>query len=153
MGTNLLNRGEFAGALALLGRILGDLLKAARMVEGSTVHWLSPSRHLERDISPESYDRFRACTAALAEPELRAAYLAGWRWAKELMGVLSRRHQIDLPDRLLSEVDRRGSSLGHQLTAPPGRSVGDSRSLHGLPGRPPDLQFPEAFGMDQRGHL
>ncbi len=113
MGANLLNRGESAGALALLGRLHVDVLKAARMIEGSTVHWLSPSRHLEDDISPESYERFRSCTAALGEPGLRAAYMATWRWARELMDVLVARHELALPHGLLSQIDERVSSPIH----------------------------------------
>jgi len=114
MGANLLNRGESAGALALLGRVHVDVLKAARMIEGSTVHWLSPSRHLEDDISLESYERFRTCTGALAEPGLRAAYVATWRWARELMDVLAARHQLALPYGLLSQIDERVSSPIHR---------------------------------------
>lgn len=120
MGANLLNRGEIAGALALLGRVHVDVLKAARMVEGSTVHWLSPSRHLEDDISPESYERFRTCTAALAEPDLRAAYVATWRWARELMEVLAGGHELALPQGLLSQIDERVFSP----RPPPGSRVG-----------------------------
>ena len=96
-----------ARALALLGRVHVDLLKATRMIEGSTVRWLSPSRHLEQDISAESYERFRTCTAALTEPALRAAYEASWRWARELMEILAGRHDLALPQGLLSQLDER----------------------------------------------
>ena len=129
MGANLLNRGESAGALALLGRVHVDVLKAARMIEGSTVHWLSPSRHLEDDISPESYERFRTCTAALAEPDLRAAYVDGWRWARELMDVLAARHGLALPHGLLSQIDQRVSpnhrrvSVSDDACEPQGRAT------------------------------
>lgn len=107
MGANLLNRGELAAALTMLGRIHGDVLKAARIVEGTTVHWLTPSRHLEADIAPPTYERFRACTASLVEPDLRTAYTATWRWARELIDVLATRHDLGLPEPTLSEVDRR----------------------------------------------
>ncbi len=59
MGANLMNRGESAGALTLLGRIHVDVLKAVRMIEGTTVHWLSPSR-ISRRTSQLS------CTSASA---------------------------------------------------------------------------------------
>lgn len=107
MGANLLNRGELAAALTMLGRIHADVLKAARIVEGTTVHWLTPSRHLEEDIAPPAYERFRACTAALADSDLRTAYTTTWRWARELIEVLAMRHDLALPDPTLSEIDRR----------------------------------------------
>ena len=107
MGANLLNRGELAGALNLLGRVHNDLLKAVRMVEGSTIHWLTPSRHLEQDISAQSYERFRTCTSALCGPELRAAYEATWEWAGELMHVLAAQHHLSLPEDLLTQIDDR----------------------------------------------
>lgn len=114
MGANLLNRGEHAGALALLGRVHVDVLKAVRLIEGSTIHWLSPSRHLENDISPESYERFRTCTAMLTEPSLRVAYVDTWRWARELMDVLVARHDLALPRGLLSQIDQRVSSPNYR---------------------------------------
>lgn len=106
-GANLLNRGELAAALAMLGRVHGDLLKAVRVVEGTTVHWLTPSRHLEEDISPPAYERFRACTASLVNSDLRTAYTATWSWARELIDELAARHDLALPKPTLSEVDRR----------------------------------------------
>jgi lincosamide nucleotidyltransferase len=50
MGTNLLGRGEYARAEAFLTLVHGHLLRAARLVEGATANWLSPSHRLEEDL-------------------------------------------------------------------------------------------------------
>lgn len=118
MGANLLNRGELAAALTLLGRVHTDVLKAARIVEGTTVHWLTPSRHLEADISALSYERFRTCTAALSGPEVRAAFAATWKWARELIGVLAARHDLALPEALLTQIDERVTGERGHSTGP-----------------------------------
>jgi lincosamide nucleotidyltransferase len=110
MGANLLHRGELAGALHLLGRVHKDLLKAVRILEETTIHWLTPSRHLEQDISAGSYERFRSCTSQLSGPDLRAAYEATWEWARELMHLLAAQHHLTLPENLLAQIDNRVAS-------------------------------------------
>src|SRR5918997_7057373 len=70
MGANLLQRGEYARAEAFLTLVHGHLLRAVRLVEGSTANWLSPSRRLEEDVSASSYERYRACTAPLNAEQL-----------------------------------------------------------------------------------
>ncbi len=68
--------------------------------------------HLEEDISAELYERFRTCTAALSEPGLRAAYVASWSWARELLEVLTACHDLALPQGVLSQIDQRVSLRG-----------------------------------------
>lgn len=112
MGVNLLKRGEYARAEAFLTLVHGHLLQAARLVEGTTANWLSPSRRLEEDLSPAAYERFRACTAALDVGQLASAYRSTWGWARELASELSGRHALPLPSSLLDEMDRHVSGLG-----------------------------------------
>jgi lincosamide nucleotidyltransferase B/F len=78
-----------------------------RLVEGRTANWLSPSRRLEEDISAASYERFRACTAALDAEQLVRAYTSTWEWSRELMSELATRHAFALPEALLNKLDRR----------------------------------------------
>ncbi len=106
MGTNLLMRGEYARAHAFLSLVHVHLLRAARLVEGSTANWLSPSRRLEADASGSSYARFRYCTAALEMDEIARAYRCTWGWSRELMDDLSERHTFPLPRALLGKLDR-----------------------------------------------
>ncbi len=106
MGTNLLKRGEYARAEAFLTLLHGHLLRAMRLVEGKSANWLSPTRRLEEDVSAASYERFRACTAALDAERLVWAYTATWEWSQELMGDLAARHDFALPEALLNKVNR-----------------------------------------------
>ena len=107
MGANLLERGEHARAKAFLTLVHGHLLQAMRLVEGKSGNWLSPTRRLEEDASAASYERYRACTAALEAEQLARAYASTWEWGRELMGKLAARHALMLPEALLDKLDRR----------------------------------------------
>jgi lincosamide nucleotidyltransferase len=105
MGSNLLKRGEYARAQAFLTLVHGHLLQAVRLVERNTANWLSPSRKLEEDVSTASYERFKACTAALDAEQLTRAYKSTWEWSRELMTELAARHGFSLPTALLAKLD------------------------------------------------
>ena len=107
MGNNLVKRGAYARAEALLTLVHGHLLQALRRVEGRSTNWLSPTRMLEEDASAASYERFRACTAALDAEQLVRAYTSTWEWSRELMSELATRHAFALPEALLNKLDRR----------------------------------------------
>ena len=102
-----MGRGEYARAEAFLTLVHGHLLQAMRLVEGKSANWLSPTRRLEQDASAASYERYRACTAALDAVQLFRAYTSTWEWGRELMGKLARRHTFALPEALLEKLDRR----------------------------------------------
>src|SRR3712207_2879233 len=84
-GSNLFARGELARSLDLLGIVRDRLLQMVRVLEGSTLHWFSSAKFLEREISEPSYSRYVDCTARLDRRELRRAYLSAWQWGRELM--------------------------------------------------------------------
>ena len=107
MGANLLERGEYARAEALLTLVHGHLLQAMRLVEGNSANWLSPTRRLEEDASATSYERYKECTAALEAEQLAQAYASTWEWGRELMGKLAARHALTFPEVLLDKLDRR----------------------------------------------
>ena len=111
MGSNLLKRGEYARAEAFLTLMHGHLLQAMRLVEDKSVNWLSPTRRLEEDVSGTSYERYKACTAALEAEQLARAYASTWEWGRELMGELAARHALMLPEALLDKLDRRLGQL------------------------------------------
>ena len=106
-GTNVLARGEHARALEILGSVHRYLLWLARLAEGRTEHWPTPSKSLERDISPAAYTRFKTCTASLDEGELWQAYVNAWGWGKEMMLALAEKHGIALPTDVISGVNAR----------------------------------------------
>lgn len=111
-GSNLLARGELARSLELLGFVQRRLLWMIRLLEQTTIHWPTPSKALEKDVSETAYIWYAACTANLDEDALRSAYLAAWRWGKELMRSLTERHGGVQRERLLDRIDER---LGERL--------------------------------------
>jgi lincosamide nucleotidyltransferase len=107
MGANLLERGEYARAEALLTLVHGHLLQALRLMEGKRENWLSPTRRLEQDASTTSYERYTGCTAALEAKQLFRAYASTWEWGREMMSELAARHGFALPEALLDWLDQR----------------------------------------------
>ena len=110
-GANLIDRGELARALDLLGIVRDRLLQMVRLIEGSTLHWVNSSKFLETEISGVSYSRYAACTARLDEDELRNAYRAAWGWGRELLADLSARRETGPPQTLLDKLDRRFATV------------------------------------------
>jgi hypothetical protein len=98
--------GEYARAEAFLTLVYGHLLQAVRLVEEKSANWLSPSRRLEEDVSAASYERFRACTAALNAEQLVRAYTSPWEWSQKLMCELATSHAFVLPEALLNKLDQ-----------------------------------------------
>ncbi len=104
-GWNVFRRGELARALELLWLVQRDLLALARVQERAFQHWPTPSRGLEADLSPASYRRYAACTAALDREQLDRAYRAAWQWGRELMEAVAPREGAALPEGLLVKLD------------------------------------------------
>lgn len=105
-GANLLNRGEFARAWALLGGVHGNLLKLVRLHEGMTDHWPTPSRALERDLSGDAYRRYVTCTAGAEPGALCAAYRESWRWGRELFETVAGPAGVHLPETVIARVEK-----------------------------------------------
>lgn len=105
LGANLLNRGEFARAWALLSTAHESLLKLIRLSEGATDHWPTPSRGLEKDLSPDVYARYLTCTAGARPNELFAAYRASWKWSRELFESVVGPFDVEVPAAILKRVD------------------------------------------------
>lgn len=104
-GFNVLSRGEHARALEVLNLVHDNLLRMARMEEGKTARWITPTKALEEEISPAAYRRYQECTAALDPAALEAAYYACWTWGTEMMRSFGRRFEFLLPTVLLQEID------------------------------------------------
>jgi hypothetical protein len=104
-GQQPLEEGEYARAKAFLALVYGHLLQAVRLEEEKSANWLSLSRRLE-DVSAASYERFRACTAALNAEQLVRAYTSTWEWSQKLMCELATSHAFVLPEALLNKLDQ-----------------------------------------------
>ena len=103
-GFNVLSRGEYARALEIMALIHDNLLRMARIEEGRTERWISPTKALEEDISLVAYRRFQACTAALEPAALQAAYRACWEWGNEMLVGLGRRYELVWPAGLMAQI-------------------------------------------------
>ncbi len=106
-GWNVFQRGEKARSLEILHLVQDYLLKMVRIHENTTVHWLTPTRLVEKEISAPAYDRLRACTAPLEVDELRVAYWNAWSWGKEMMVSLAEQYNFELPEKLIGKMEQR----------------------------------------------
>ena len=106
-GANVLARGELARALEILNVIHDTLLRMARLAEGTTERWISPTKALEQEISSTTYRRYQACTASLERKALWRAYLSAWQWGNELITILAKRHSVALPTVLMDKLSHR----------------------------------------------
>lgn len=105
-GANLLQRGEYARAWALLSKVHENLLKLVRILEGATDHWPTPSRALEKDISTSAYKRYMTCTAGINPDQLCSAYYESWKWSLELFINVAEPLNIKLPGTTIAQVQR-----------------------------------------------
>lgn len=105
-GANLLNRGELARAWALLGKAHENLLKLVRLSEGTTDHWPTPSRALEKDLPHAAYERYLTCTAGAQPSALRAAYQETWGWSRELFGKVAAPLGVGLPATVMAHIGK-----------------------------------------------
>jgi lincosamide nucleotidyltransferase len=110
-GSNLYARGELARSLDVLGLVRDRLVQMARVLDGSTTHWINSSKFLESEISAASYARYAACTARLDSDQLRDAYLSAWEWGRELMSSPADRYGEIFPRGLLERLDVRFAGI------------------------------------------
>ena len=104
-GANLLNRGEFARAWALLSRAHENLLKLVRLHQHRTEHWPTPSRALEKDLSADANERYRRCTASAQPSALCVGYRESWSWSLELFETVAGPLGIELPTKTIARVE------------------------------------------------
>lgn len=104
-GMNVLARGERARALEILWFVQRYLLRLVRIQEKRTEHWLTPTKALEEDLSPEAYARYRACTASLEDAQLEDAYHAAWIWGRALIRDLARDYDVEDQGPLIRKLD------------------------------------------------
>ena len=84
LGAHVLRRGERARASSVLESARTFLLQLARVAEGNVEHWLTPTRRLAHELSPEARRRFAACHADLRTESLEAAFRSALAWGQEL---------------------------------------------------------------------
>lgn len=75
-GLNVLARGERIRAHELLAWVQGGLLRLARLADGRTEHWVSPSRLAEWELGGTALERYARTTGPLGNLEGR--YAEAW---------------------------------------------------------------------------
>jgi len=73
-GINVLKRGEIARSLECLWFAQKYYLQLVRILEGTTEHWVNPTKYLEKEISAASYQVYKNCTSNLDTDNLCSAY-------------------------------------------------------------------------------
>jgi lincosamide nucleotidyltransferase len=73
-GINVLKRGEIARSLECLWFAQKYYLQLVRIQEGTTKHWVNPTKCLEKELSPASYQVYKKCTSNLDIDNLRSAH-------------------------------------------------------------------------------
>ncbi|MFE6685644.1 nucleotidyltransferase domain-containing protein [Streptomyces sp. NPDC057743] len=107
MLAHVLARGETARAHALLHTVVApQQLQLCRLLRGSTAHWLTPSRALERDLPAADRERYAATTAPAQAPDTLAAARHSWRWTRELSAEAAERWAVCVPGELLDDIGR-----------------------------------------------
>ncbi|MFF5772925.1 nucleotidyltransferase domain-containing protein [Streptomyces californicus] len=100
-------RGEHARAHHLLHAVIAPLqLKLCRLLRGSTVHWLTPSRALETDLPTTDVQRYATTTGPLTPEAVRTASANSWQWSRDLAAEAEDRWGIRLPSELHEEIAR-----------------------------------------------
>jgi len=98
-------RGEYLRAWDALGHVQRHLVWMARLAEHSTVHWLTPSRCAEAELSPTALSALRQATASADPQELDSALRAAWRTGRDLWRVLLGEVGQLPPSSLVAELD------------------------------------------------
>jgi lincosamide nucleotidyltransferase len=98
-------RGEILRAIDALSHAQRHLLWMARLAEGQTQHWLTPSRRAERELTARAVAAV-AATAATAHPRaVGEAIAAAWTCGRAYWSTLANSFGFTLPIGLTHELD------------------------------------------------
>lgn len=101
----ILARGEIARGHALMQTTIApQQLQLLRLLRGTTDHWLTPSRAMERDLPAEDQARYAATTARLDEVQVRRAATASWMWSRQLINEAADRWGISVAAVLYDDI-------------------------------------------------
>ena len=102
LGHNVLRRGEYERAQDALSQVRRYLLWMARLREGATERWLTPSRCAEADLSGELIVAVGALGVPSEPTALATAYRAAWDLGGQLWRELAAAWGFDVPTRFLA---------------------------------------------------
>jgi len=102
---HLVERGELLRACDALSHVQRHLTWMARIAEGSTGHWLTPSRAAEKELSARTIDGLVAATCAADVTALRAALRAALTEGRRHWETIGAPGPVALFDELSAALD------------------------------------------------
>jgi lincosamide nucleotidyltransferase len=99
------SRGETLRAWDALGHAHRHLLWMARLVHDKTQHWLTPSRQAETELPHDVVIELGRTTAPADAGAVREALRVAWQRGRGYWTELARRHRIDPPEELFTEIE------------------------------------------------
>lgn len=109
---HVVERGEVFRAVDALAHMQRHLLWMARLVEGRTRHWLTPSRCAEVELSGDVIEFLQsAVPRGATDVDVRKAIRAAWLYGRLLWEQLAAQHKLDLPDGLFQQIDQSVAEL------------------------------------------
>ncbi|HFU8009555.1 TPA: lincosamide nucleotidyltransferase Lnu(B), partial [Escherichia coli] len=99
-----LKRGENARSLELLSQLQKNILQLIRIAEENADNWFNMTKNLEKEISPENYEKFKKTTARLNELELYEAYKNSLLLVMELRNLVEKQYQLTISDDFLGKL-------------------------------------------------
>ncbi|EHL6187998.1 lincosamide nucleotidyltransferase Lnu(B), partial [Salmonella enterica subsp. enterica serovar Adelaide] len=97
-------RGENARSLELLSQLQKNILQLIRIAEENADNWFNMTKNLEKEISPENYEKFKKTTARLNELELYEAYKNSLLLVMELRNLVEKQYQLTISDDFLGKL-------------------------------------------------
>lgn len=110
-GINMYKRGEIARSMESLYFAHGYFLKAVRLLEGKTEHWLDPRKNLENEISQTWYSAFMSCTSSLDKDSIVKAYSNMVDNFRPMISDLSDIYGINSHKELFEKLEERLMSM------------------------------------------
>lgn len=104
MGINVLKRGENARSLELLSQLQKNTLQLIRIAEENADNWFNMTKNLEKEISPENYEKFKKTTARLNELELYEAYKNSLLLVMELRNLVEKQYQLTVSNDFFEKL-------------------------------------------------
>lgn len=104
MGINVLKRGENARSLELLSQLQKNILQLIRIAEENADNWFNMTKNLEKEISPENYEKFKKTTARLNELELYEAYKNSLLLVMELRNLVEKQYQLTVSNDFFEKL-------------------------------------------------
>ena len=104
-GVNVYKRGEIARSLECLFLAQRYFLQMARLLEGSSHHYLNPCKNLEHELSPARYRLYQRTTTELEAASVHRAWRALLSAGRELITDLARWHDYPAPLALIDRIE------------------------------------------------